>query len=125
MVLLYDVWLTVAFNSTLLFQALQMLAERDSSLSLHAINIDQVRPDIPEGANIEKAHQEDVVNQPPPPTAAEHPSSGDDETSFNMRARYGQKRNYSPVCCYVFYWSKRGQICSFTVGTISPFLSIK
>jgi len=68
-------------------QALQMLAERDSSLSLHAINIDQVRPDIPEGANIEKAHQEDVVNQPPPPPAAEHPSSGDDETSFNMRAR--------------------------------------
>ena len=102
-----------------------MLAERDSSLSLHAINIDQVRPDIPEGANIEKAHQEDVVNQPPPLPAAEHPSSGDDETSFNMRARYGQKRNYSPVCCYVFYWSKRGQICSFIVGTISPFLSIK
>ena len=77
-----------------------MLAERDSSLSLHAINIDQVRPDIPEGANIEKAHQEEVVNQPPPPPAAEHPSSGDDETSFNMRARYGQKRNYLPVCCY-------------------------
>merc|ERR1719283_785547 len=68
-------------------QAMQLLAERDSSLSLHAINIDQVRPDIPEGANIEKAHQEDVVNQPPPLTAAEHPSSGDDETSFNMRAR--------------------------------------
>ena len=95
-----------------------MLAERDSSLSLHAINIDQVRPDIPEGANIEKAHQEDVVNQPPPPPAAEHPSSGDDETSFNMRARYGQKRNYSPV---FIYWSKRGQIYIPSIaGTISP-----
>ena len=35
-------------------QALQMLAERESSLALHAINIDQVRPDIPEGANIEE-----------------------------------------------------------------------
>jgi len=48
-------------------QALNLLAERESNLALHAINIDQVRPDIPEGANIEKEpikdeHVESIVD---------------------------------------------------------------
>jgi len=40
-------------------QALVQLTERESNLALHAINIDQVRPDIPEGASIERS--DDVI----------------------------------------------------------------
>lgn len=62
-------------------QALQMLAERESSLALHAINIDQVRPDIPEGANIEEDPAGATATQfdiPPPkgPESAEAESTG-------------------------------------------------
>lgn len=65
-------------------QALQMLAERESSLALHAINIDQVRPDIPEGANIEEHPEFDPVPAPKGP-AAEPESTGAGASSADLR----------------------------------------